>query len=239
MGFELTIDNINKIKKKRMNEGYVILFYSNHCGHCIHFLPVWKQLKINYSKEYNFIDLEQKQMQQLKEEHNIIFSKVAYFPYICVYSPKEKKHIEYNDRARDEKSLIRFIRNKIMPTELTFDNINDIIKECNKYVLLLYWKSCPYCIEFLPMWNELKEKLKDNFQFFQLEFDELKKIKENNNNPSLSFLRNFASTFPTIIFKNNDYENKFEGRRTIENLTKFIIDSNKENKENKKIKKIK
>jgi len=231
MELEITIDNIQDIKKKRLLNGYIALFYSHNCGHCVSFIPTWKSLKKKLSKEYQFIELEHQNMQKLTKDFNISFNKVKYFPYICIYSPDKKEHIEYNERRRDEESLTKFIKtnlSKSQPCELTNDNIIDQIKQIeldNKkgYILLVYWKTCPYCIRFMELWNELKEKYNDKVQFFQLEKEELDKIKEKKYK-KLSFLNDIRS-FPTILIYNNDIKDdiiKFEEDRNNKNLSNFI-----------------
>ena len=71
MEIEITIDNYSKIKKNRSNKGYIALFYSHHCGHCVSFIPLWNLLKKTLSKEYQFIELENANMQKLNKDYNI------------------------------------------------------------------------------------------------------------------------------------------------------------------------
>lgn len=223
---EITIDNIKKIKKNRLNKGYVALFHSHHCGHCISFMPIWKKLIKSLSKEYQFHELEQEGMQKLKNDYNITFSKVKYFPYICVYSPDKKDHIEYNGRDRSVEAITNFIKsnlNQFQPSTLTSDNIILKLKSAmnnhNNFILLVHWNRCPYCIKFMPLWNELKEKYNNKIQFFELEKSEYDKIKE-----KIEFLNNYVSGYPSIILYNSDNQNyeKFEEERNIDNLSKFI-----------------
>ena len=230
MDIEITIDNIQDIKKKRLEKGYVALFYSHNCGHCVNFIPTWKSLKKHLSKEYQFIELEQKGMQKMKEDYNITFNKIEYFPYICIYSPDKKEHIEYKERDRSEESLTKFIKsklNQLIPTELNNDNIvNNLVKasmdDKKGYILLVHLKSCPHCIKFMPLWNELKEKYNNKVQFFELEREELNKIKEKNCK-KLAFL-NDVKSFPSIMIYNNDSKNhiNYEQERNMKKLSNFI-----------------
>jgi thiol-disulfide isomerase/thioredoxin len=225
MEIEITIDNYSKIKRNRSNKGYIALFYSNHCGHCVSFIPIWNTLKKNLSKEYQFVELENENMQKLNKEYNIRFSKVKYFPYICVYSPQKREHIEFKDR-RNEKDLTNFIQSNLSEsTELTYNNISTKLNSSlNKpFLLLIYWNKCPYCISFMPMWKQLKE---DNpkFQFFELERTELDKI---NKIGEINFLKEIES-YPTIIGYNSDNKtfNNYEEKRTLVNLNNFIKELN-------------
>ena len=223
---EITIDNIKDIKKNRIHKGYIALFYSNSCGHCVHFMPIWETLKKKLSKEYQFLELEYSNMQKLDKDYNIKFSQVKYFPYICVYSPNEKKHIEYNERTRNEENLTKFIKSylsQLLPNELTYDNINNYLIKATKYhkkgfILLVYWKDCHYCIEFMPMWEELKKKYNDRVQFFQLERNELDKVRDN------ITLLNDVKSFPSIMIYDNDNKRKinYEDERSMNKLSKFI-----------------
>lgn len=231
--FEITIDNIRDIKKSRLEKGYVALFHSHNCGHCVHFIPVWNLLKKKLSDKYKFIEIEYTNMQKIKNQYNITFSKVKYFPYICIYSPHKKKHIEYQERERDEKSLTNFIKsnlNELLPTELNNENILDNINKATTgdkkgYMILVHSKKCGYCIRFMPLWIELKEKYNNKVQFFELERDELNKIRDNgkSKNKKLKFLDNIK-IFPSIIIYNNDNQNfiNYEKERNIDNLSYFI-----------------
>jgi thiol-disulfide isomerase/thioredoxin len=225
MEIEITIDNYSKIKRNRSNKGYIALFYSNHCGHCVSFIPLWNLLKHKLSKQYQFIELENDNMQKLNKDYNISFSKVKYFPYICVYSPQKREHIEFKDR-RNEKDLTNFIQSNLSEsTELTYNNISTKLNSSlNKpFLLLIYWNKCPYCISFMPMWKQLKE---DNpkFQFFELERTELDKI---NKIGEINFLKEIES-YPTIIGYNSDNKtfNNYEEKRTLVNLNNFIKELN-------------
>lgn len=225
MEIEITIDNIQDIKKKRLEKGYVALFYSHNCGHCVHFIPIWKLLKKHLSNQYQFIELEQKDMQKMKEDYNITFSKIKYFPYICIYSPDKREHIEYKGRDRSEETLTKFIKselNQLMPTELNNHNILSKLDNKNGYILLVHWKPCRYCIEFMPLWNELKEKYNNKVQFFELEREELNKIREKNCK-KLKFLNDIRS-FPSIIIYNNDsrIHINYDEERSMHNLSNFI-----------------
>jgi len=225
MEIEITIDNYSKIKRNRSEKGYIALFYSHNCGHCVSFIPIWKKLKKNLSNQYQFIELENENMQKLNKEYNISFSKVKYFPYICVYSPKKRNHIEFKDR-RNENDLTKFIESNLSePTELTYKNISTKLDDSNNksYLLLIHWNKCPHCISFMPMWEKLK-KDNPNFQFFELERAELDKINEEG---EIRFLKNVRS-FPTIIGYNSDNEtfNTYTDERNIKNLNNFIKELN-------------
>jgi len=227
MEIEITIDNYSKIKRNRSNKGYIALFYSNHCGHCVSFIHLWNKLKHKLSKQYQFIELENDNMQKLNKDYNISFSKVKYFPYICVYSPQKREHIEFKDK-RNEKDLTNFIQSNLstsQSTELTYNNISTKLNSSlNKpFLLLIHWNKCPYCISFMPMWKQLKE---DNpkFQFFELERTELDKI---NKIGEINFLKKIES-YPTIIGYNSDNKtfNNYEEKRTLDNLNNFIKELN-------------
>ena len=230
MELEITIDNIQDIKKKRLETGYVALFYSHNCGHCVSFMPTWKLLKKKLSKQYQFVELEYEGMQKLKKEHNITFGNVKYFPYICIYSPDRKEHIEYKEGRRNEDSLTNFIEknlNQLLPTKLDNNNIINKLSESTVddkkgYILLVHWKTCPYCVKFMPLWNDLKKKYNGKVQFFELEREDLDEIKMNENR-KLAFL-NGVRSFPSIIIYNNDSQLhiNYEEERNMTNLSNFI-----------------
>ena len=230
MELEITINNIQDIKRMRIQKGYIALFHSHNCGHCVFFMKTWISLKRELSDKYQFVELEYGKMQYLTKNYNIKFSKVKYFPYICVYTPAKKEHIEYKERDRSKEELTKFIKsnlNELLPTELNNDNIINNLHQATRddkkgFIILVHWNRCGHCIKFIPLWNKLKEIYNNRVQFFELEKEELDKIREKNCK-KLEFLNNVRS-FPSIIIYNNDSENyiKFEDERTMDNLTSFI-----------------
>ena len=98
MEMEITIDNIKDIKKNRIHKGYIALFYSNSCGHCVHFMPIWETLKKKLSKEYHFLELEYSNMQKLDKDFIfVIYILVRTVQYSKLqYSTVQYSRVEYS-----------------------------------------------------------------------------------------------------------------------------------------------
>ena len=86
----------------------------------------------------------------------------------------------------------------------------DIVK-----VILLYTKTCPHCIDFIPTWQKLKQLKKENVQFVEIESGE--DIDD-------SFAKYNVKYVPTLIVH---YDNKkdfhtYKGDRTLESVLEFL-----------------
>ncbi len=68
-----------KEKLSNIREKTVTLFYSPGCGHCTHFMPVWKEFSKKYDSDANFSTINcnenQKLCENVKGVPTIIFSK--------------------------------------------------------------------------------------------------------------------------------------------------------------------
>ena len=131
-----TIFNIKTVKEFDLNikingtskNTLIILFYSNNCGHCVKFHPVYKRIS-----------------EALKNNTNLKFSKIEFtlytevlkkytqinVPYLpTIYTYKNGNFIKYTELNREENNVISFI-NKIHNFKcneiLSFSEINKFI----------------------------------------------------------------------------------------------------------------
>lgn len=75
-------------------------------------------------------------------------------------------------------------------------------------------KGCPYCIEFYPLWTEIKKKHRQsNYQFLSYErFKHPEKMKQYK-----------IQSFPTLIkVSPNGQKTKFTDERTMETIEQFL-----------------
>ena len=82
-------------------------------------------------------------------------------------------------------------------------------------VILLYSKTCPHCIDFIPTWQKLKQLKKENVQFVEI---------EGSQDIDDSFAKYNVKYVPTLIVH---YENKtdfhtYKGDRTLESVLEFL-----------------
>ena len=75
--FVNNIESLNKLNRKRtlLNQDTIVLIFSNRCGPCHMFLPVWKQFVENYTKKVrkdkkkrDVIAIEVEYLSQVKNE---------------------------------------------------------------------------------------------------------------------------------------------------------------------------
>lgn len=125
---------------------------------------------------------------------------------------------------------------RTQPENITYETVetnnNNLIKNENKNnnsiegfsvltpfdkvkVILLYTKTCPHCIDFIPTWQKLKQLKKENVQFVEIEAGE--DIDD-------SFAKYNVKFVPTLIVQ---YDNKkdfhtYKGDRTLESVLEFL-----------------
>lgn len=96
--------------------------------------------------------------------------------------------------------------------QLNHKNIDTYIKSNSPILILFSTSWCPYCINFLPIWNELIHKFK-NTNISLAVFDcTLNKPPSKYN----------ISSYPTLILFHNNKSTVFTETRTIPNLVSFI-----------------
>jgi thiol-disulfide isomerase/thioredoxin len=90
-----------------------------------------------------------------------------------------------------------------------FAQLNSVRK-----VTLWYTPWCGYCTRFKPTWNQLKENLsKTGVIFTEVNGDEVKV--------------DYVKSYPTIIMLGeNGHPVKYEGDRTLDGLTKWVLSPN-------------
>lgn len=117
--FVNNIESLNKLNRKRtlLNQDTIVLIFSNRCGPCHMFLPVWKQFVENYpkvkknKKKRDLIAIEVEYLSQVKNEklkHMIekMSEKNPYVPNIAKYSIENNKITMFkSDRTKENLTL--------------------------------------------------------------------------------------------------------------------------------------
>lgn len=89
----------------------------------------------------------------------------------------------------------------------------NLINSQGKVLCLYYWNSCPYCIEFAPVWRRVTQFYKDKITIVNIEA-----VVVNNLDNNMKIM-----SFPTVlVFNNGKKLASFNQKRTDENLDKFI-----------------
>ena len=104
---------LNLHNKKEVNDSilardnFVILYYSDMCGHCIQLKPIWNKLcnSIKNNNSVIIVNVEYNNIKYLRAKYK---KNIMGFPTIIKYS-RGKKHSEYSGR-RELKDMKKFIK---------------------------------------------------------------------------------------------------------------------------------
>jgi len=69
-------NNKNNEKFSNKNNGTIILFYATWCGHCSEFKPIWNELKENENENYEFIEIENDDLEKRNYKNEIIKTNI-------------------------------------------------------------------------------------------------------------------------------------------------------------------
>ena len=87
----------------------------------------------------------------------------------------------------------------------------------NKPKLILYWAEwCPHCKNFLPVWNEFKNKVKNTNKYDIENYD----CAKTQNRPICDV--NDIPGYPTVIKQIGNNRIEYQGPRTVDGLMKFF-----------------
>lgn len=100
------------------------------------------------------------------------------------------------------------------------NNLNEYNKGKGKWVVLYYATWCGYCQDIMPIWNNFKNQ-KNKIKKIEIESNDISKL---NYNPEIM-------GFPSIhLYKDGKLLKKFDKKRTLANLNKFVIEKKKKSK---------
>ena len=96
-------------------------------------------------------------------------------------------------------------------------SLNKVIDDISSHgcILLYHWKDCGHCRNFMPVWDDLKEKYGNIKQFYEIELSTIKQAPE---------VFKSITGFPTIVAYVGNGSNKiiFENSRDINTVSQFI-----------------
>ena len=85
----------------------------------------------------------------------------------------------------------------------------------NKIFVYFHMPNCPYCVQFEPMWKNLKKKKKDKGILFR----KLDGTKPENSD----FTETFGiKSYPTLVLVKGSTFKTYKKKRTLKDLIKFI-----------------
>jgi thiol-disulfide isomerase/thioredoxin len=99
-------------------------------------------------------------------------------------------------------------------TESAGESIVSYLNKTSSVKLMLFYKmECPYCQEFMPVWNRIINDLPNNVKYEEIECNkETKKANENN-----------ISSVPTIILLVNNEKKIYMGDRSYSDINRFML----------------
>jgi thiol-disulfide isomerase/thioredoxin len=98
---------------------------------------------------------------------------------------------------------------------LYFSGKNDINFNLGpgKVIVLYFAPWCKFCVEFKPVWEELKGRVGDGVRFMEV---------DGSDHPELMKFMNVRG-FPSIVmYKDGKEISRYAGKRTLESLIEFI-----------------
>ena len=221
----IEILNNNNIDKFINNKLSIILFHTPQCHYCIEFKPIYTKFA-KYIIDNN-IDCK---IGSYDCKSNKLDNDSNYMQYINGYPTILKfynNNIELFNDDRNIENLITFSKNNhgnksefdseiIKLTDKTFNNfINSPVITKS---ILFHRPECPYCKEFVPLYNKLVENIhhtnKHIFAEFNCNIFDMNKID--------SRYTKLIHGVPTLIKIKNNKITKFEDDRTLSNLRKFL-----------------
>lgn len=97
----------------------------------------------------------------------------------------------------------------------------------DKGTVLFYHPQCSHCIAMKPMWEEMKEKLKNkNCDIYEVNGEDLLNIQHP--------IKNTINGFPTILNVDNGKLNHFEKERNTQNMIEFALSNLAKNIQDRK-----
>jgi thioredoxin-like negative regulator of GroEL len=95
----------------------------------------------------------------------------------------------------------------------TLDNLKKEIKSNGGTIILYHWNRCGHCLNFMPIWEQLRNRLNDSYRFYDIELDVLQKAPLEFGN---------INSFPTIRMYSTNGKINYDGHRDISSLSSFI-----------------
>lgn len=95
----------------------------------------------------------------------------------------------------------------------SLDNLKKEIKSNGGTIILYHWNRCGHCLNFMPIWEQLRNRLNDSYRFYDIELDVLQKAPLEFGN---------INSFPTIRMYSTNGKINYDGHRDISSLSSFI-----------------
>tara|TARA_Y100001970_G_C13970058_1_gene717689 strand:+ start:18 stop:653 length:636 start_codon:yes stop_codon:yes gene_type:complete len=184
-----------------------------------------KDIEIN-SKIYKKLSLSQRYICNLLNDYDNYVDKIKdKYLNVCL----KKKQNRYGDDNRDLtivtwpdyktknktkiKSSSRINRKKTKRKKKKSKRKAKTIQNKKKKLMYFYMKGCKYCKQFEKTWKKLKEKHK-----------KIRFMKINGPNNDTLTDKYDINSYPSLVLINDSDYSLFDGKRTYQNIKKFILD---------------
>ena len=118
--------NLNSFNNKIKKGPWLVWFYADWCGHCVHMKPEWEKLE-NECKNNKMTNVARVNDQMKDKLHNNIGNDVMGFPTIRLYN-NGKLENEYSGE-RNNNSFMEFLLNKINTLKKNNKNASNSLKK--------------------------------------------------------------------------------------------------------------
>jgi len=215
--------NIDEFLQNKSNTK-IVVFHSPNCPYCVNFMPTFE----DFSKKINEnnIDCITGSMDVNKHILNKYTDYSQYIDGVPTILKFNNNSIEQFTAEKTIKNLLQFTENNnkyIFPENvITLSNHNfDEFINNNKYIGILFHRpGCPFCQEFVPIFNKFINTLDTKYIFaeFNADIHDLSILNE--------IYLQYIEGVPMFLKISKNKIVPFKQNRTVANLKKFIIHKN-------------
>jgi thiol-disulfide isomerase/thioredoxin len=190
-------------------------FYMNGCGWCDRFMPTLNKLKENKICEiYECESSKQQKSDEAKQIQKQLNTEISSYP--SIFLEVNGKYKEYQG-DRSYENVVDFIKENSQKSE-SRSKSETINLTGSVELFLFHMNGCHWCVEFMPIWKEL-QKEKTDYKYYSCERAELDNSKEAQ---IIQEKLGYITSFPSIFIKVGDEYFKYNGKRLVDNIVKFI-----------------
>tara|TARA_B100000029_G_scaffold503265_1_gene579890 strand:- start:64 stop:1077 length:1014 start_codon:yes stop_codon:yes gene_type:complete len=119
-----------------------------------------------------------------------------------------------NQIRQNAKQIIENFNSENPEISVNVQSRNQSSNQSNMVLMLFYSPSCPHCLNFLPLWEQLKELLinSSNLTLTDINCTEHKNLCRRYN----------IKGVPTLVFFNGNENQKYTGKRTHKEIIEFL-----------------
>jgi thiol-disulfide isomerase/thioredoxin len=184
-----------------------VLYYTNWCGNCKNFKPIWNEFK-NQNTHSN-IKIEEVDCDSYFGRSKCAKYSVNKYPTVLLHMPDSNTPLEFNGK-RTVQELNKFLDTNLS-SKTEHSNTQDKL-------VLYYTKWCGYSKAIRPEWEKLLKEVKSQNINVKLE-----EIDCDSKSGTLVCKKNNVSGYPSLLYhKSNNKQIEYNGNRKADNMLEFI-----------------